>query len=56
MVVAVSVRLSEGKTMASYGCGSGLRQGLVQGGRQRGATRVQERREQGTSKMWVVWP
>ena len=37
MVVAVSVRLSEGKTMASDGCRSGLQQGLVQVGRQRGA-------------------
>ena len=30
MVVTVSVRVSEGKTMASDGCKSGLRQGLAQ--------------------------
>ena len=32
MVVAMSVRVSEGKTLASDGCESGLRKGLVQGG------------------------
>ena len=38
-VVMVSVMVSEGKTTASDGCGSGLRQGLVQGG-DKGSTRV----------------
>ena len=37
MVVAVSVRSSEGKTMASNGCGTEIRQGVGAGGRQRGA-------------------
>ena len=47
--MAMSVMVSEGKTTASDGCGSGLGQGLVQGG-DKGYTRVQEKRKQGKSK------
>ena len=47
-MVAVSVMVSEGKTMASDCCGSGRRQGLVQG--DKGHTRVQAQRRQGKRK------
>ena len=49
LVVAVSVMVSEGKTMASNVYGSGLQQGLVQGG-DKGCTRGQAKRKQGKSK------
>ena len=45
----MSVMVSEGKTTASDGRGSGLRQGLVQGG-DKGYTRVQEKRKRSKSQ------
>ena len=47
-MVAVSVMVSEGKIMASDVCGSGRRQGLVQG--DKGHTRVPAQMIQGKSK------
>ena len=51
MMVAMSVRWSEGKTMASGGCGSEFRQGCVCVLRTtKGCNRVQARREWGKRK------
>ena len=53
--VAVSERASEGKTMASDWCGSGLRQGLVQVS-DTGALGFRQGGERVGAKMGSVWP